>query len=77
MGQIRCNSYIPRYISNVNTQTEGRGEAITKISVLSALIPKLSKETPTAEENIATDMQIEHILDGGMNELNIPMPSFE
>ncbi|MEA3307443.1 MAG: serine protease [Elusimicrobiota bacterium] len=64
-------------ISNVLSQSGGRGEDVTKISVLSSFIPKLSKKTPNAEESIATDMSVENLLDTGMNELNIPMPAFE
>ncbi|MEA3307104.1 MAG: serine protease, partial [Elusimicrobiota bacterium] len=64
-------------ISNVETNTGGRGEDVTKVSVLASFIPKLSKKAPTAEENLARDMQVDSILDGDMGDFSIPMPSFE
>jgi V8-like Glu-specific endopeptidase len=64
-------------ISNVVPSDGGRGEDVTKISVLSSFIPNLSKKTPTATETIAIDMNVENILDGEMGDFSIPMPVFE
>jgi V8-like Glu-specific endopeptidase len=64
-------------ISNVETNTGGRGEDVTKVSMLSSFIPNLSKKAPTANETIAIDLNVENILDGEMGDFSIPMPVFE
>ncbi|MBU2530162.1 MAG: serine protease [Elusimicrobia bacterium] len=64
-------------ISNVETNTGGRGEDVTKVSILSAFIPELSKAAVTADENIVIDMKVENILSEDMGDFSIPMPSFE
>ncbi len=64
-------------ISNVVLSNGGRGEDVTRISVLSSFIPELSKKTPTANETTATDMNVANLFDGEMGDFSIPMPVFE
>ncbi|MEA3307105.1 MAG: serine protease [Elusimicrobiota bacterium] len=64
-------------ISNVETNAGGRGEDVTKVSVLASFIPELSKKAPTAEENMVRDMAVANILDEDMGDFSIPMPVFE
>ena len=60
-------------ISNVIPNTEGRGEDVTKVSVLSSFIPKLFKNMAMAEENMLVSI---NPLDG-MDDFGISMPVFE
>ena len=61
-------------ISNVETNAGGRGEDVTKVSMLSSFIPELSKAAATAEETTARDMKVDEL---DMGDLSIPMPVFE
>ncbi len=61
-------------ISNVETNAGGRGEDVTKVSMLSSFIPELSKAVATAEKNIARDMKVDEFV---MGDFSIPMPVFE